>query len=96
MRLSVDSQTLGLKVIEPRKGLSVGCADVVETAEGNMSISDKASKWTAPRGRRARHDVQCVGSNSGDPCSPLTQGGVWQTTQETEEAKRQRGSRMPS
>ena len=46
-----------------------GWADVVESAESNISTSDKASKWIPPRGRRARHDVQCVDSNSGDPRS---------------------------
>ena len=46
-------------------------ADGVELPEGNMLVSDKASKRVSLRGRRARHDVQSVDSNSGDPrCSP--------------------------
>ena len=46
-------------------------ADGVELPEGNMLVSDKASKRVSLRGRRARHDEQCVDSNSGDPrCSP--------------------------
>jgi len=60
--LSVDSQALGLKVIEPRNQ-SVGRADVVICAEGNTFANDLASKRTPLRGRRARHDAQCVCSN---------------------------------
>jgi len=42
-------------------------ADAVEKAESNISVSEMASERIPLRGRRARHDVQCVDSNSGDP-----------------------------
>ena len=45
-------------------------ADGVELPEGKIFVSDKVSKQIPLRGRRARHDAQCVDSNSGDPHCP--------------------------
>jgi hypothetical protein len=42
-------------------------ADVVERTESNIFASTTVSERIPLRGRRARHDVQCVDSNSGDP-----------------------------
>jgi len=42
-------------------------ADAVEKAESNISASEMVSERIPLRGRRARHDGQCVDSNSGDP-----------------------------
>jgi len=72
-----------------------GKADGLVFSEGNISIRDTVSVLILPRGRRAKHDVQSVVGNSGDPYCSLTQGRVWRTMLQTEETKRQCGSRMP-
>jgi len=48
-------------------------ADGVERPESNIFANAKARKRIPLRGQRARHDVQCVDSNSGDPrCPPAS------------------------
>ena len=56
--------------------MKVERADVVEKTESNISESVRVSKRIPLRGRRARHDVQCVDSNSGDPRSSPRRGSM--------------------
>ena len=51
-------------------------ADVVTGTESNILASAMASGRIPLRGRRARHDVQCVDSNSGDPRSSSHRGSM--------------------
>jgi hypothetical protein len=48
----------------------------VRVTEDNISMNAKVSDWIPPRDRRARHDVQCVVSNSGDPHSSSRRGSI--------------------
>ena len=66
MRLSVDSQALGLSDRAPTT-IKSGRADVVRETEGNTIADEEARKQASPRSPRAKHDVQSVESNSGDP-----------------------------
>ena len=56
--------------------MKVERADVVEKTESNIFESEKASSRIPLRGQRARHDVQCVNSNSGDPRSSSLRGSM--------------------
>ena len=51
-------------------------ADDVVKSEGSIFASVMASGRIPLRGLRARHDVQCVDSNSGGPCHSPPRGSM--------------------
>ena len=48
----------------------------MRVTEDNISRNVKASERIPPRNLRARHDIQCVDSNSGDPRSSPHRGSM--------------------